>query len=171
MVRLITKPALVEAVMVGDILRRPAGDWSGLPQFVERMHAVGALTFHNVGAVLLEENHATTLLDPEDWIVQDAYGSISPVSSDDFQNRFYPREDARPEAPFKTGDVVKLTCGGFSMTVTDCRPTCSPAGFLVDVIWAPGAACSEFSGDTLSAACLTRTKQTNFPDIDGDIPF
>lgn len=166
MVKLFTKPLAVEAVLVGDVMRTPEGDWTGLPNWLRTMHERGNLKFRTEGVVMVDMEHVKTMLFADDWIVQDSYGSIYAVSSDDFQNRFYPREDA-PPAPFAVGDIVSLTSGGFAMTVEDCRRSCAPGDFLIDVLWSGNAMQSEFSRETLPAACLIGSRARN----DDNIPF
>ena len=166
MVTVFTKPQQVDAVLVDDVLRTPAEDWSGLPDWLRRMHVRGNLNIRPGGVDMIDIGHIKTLLTPEDWIVHDAYGVIYAVSADDFADRFYPREE-RPEPPFKAGDVVSLTSGGFAMTVEDCRHTCAPGEHLVDVLWGGNAGQAEFSRETLPSACLTSTRARN----DDNIPF
>lgn len=169
MVTLITKPGLVEALLVDDILRTPDGDWSELPDWLHELHQCDKLIIRPNKVSMLEFKDASGALkwlSAQDWLVRDPEGRVFGVSAEAFEGRFYPRDDA-PPAPFAPGDVVSLTSGGFAMTVEECRRSCAPGGFLVDVVWGGDARQSELARETLPAVCLIGSTARN----DDNIPF
>lgn len=166
MVKVFTKPAPVEAIVAGDILAKPSAEWATLPRWVVDMFDRGNLAAHPKALALVDINRNVTLLLPDDWLIREETGAISYCRDAEFIQRYYPKEDA-PPAPFTVGDIVSLTSGGFAMTVEECRRSCAPGGFLVDVVWGGDAMQAEFSRETLPAACLTGSRSR----IDVSDPF
>jgi len=68
--------------------------------------------------------------------------------------------------PFKIGDVVTLTSGGFKMTVIGVVDTCAEKAALVEVAWAHEAYHREQCRDMIPHQCLRCDL-----DLDDNIPF
>lgn len=171
------KLGIVSAVLAGDVLKSPEGDWSGLPAWLYEAYQCGRISFQP-GIVEVMQSDGPAHIGPDGWIVRDGANELSVWDAESFSATytsdapaFYRAE--MPVTPFAAGDVVELKSGSFPMVLLHEKPrlTDDPCTWWC-VCWdvnGPGGRSARLMTRLLPAVALKR--HVPFDQRDDDLPF
>jgi hypothetical protein len=97
MVKVVPRPIVFEAVLAGDVMRRPTDEWSGMPNAIHLAYKRGRLRLRP--GVIEIETMAGRRLDAEaaDWLLCADNGDVAAVSPEVFAERYQALGEATPE--------------------------------------------------------------------------
>lgn len=83
------KPVVIEAVLCGDVLKSPADDWTGLPDWLKDAHHSEVVSFHP-GYILIKTLEGDMVGEKGDFIIRGIAGEIYPCKPEIFAATYEP---------------------------------------------------------------------------------